>query len=376
MFAIGRNQGFSVAGLFAGIPAAELATMGEYGVQYLASERGLEAPGEDLQQLGHALNRSDLDGILVLDTRPILDYFTRSAMLAADLVLIPVKDRASLVNAASLHQVLAADGGDPGRLWLLPSLVDARLRLKEDLGVRDYLVFAARERGYQVLETFIPKSPKVEGLATNLTSRVYPVLTHARTTAAHPRFKELAGFVLNCFDERNSGGGETTFFSTVGCSEAVPRGRVRHLVDECPVCNRPASDEPGHHFQDLRSRRRGQLHGDCLQQLLEATDLKTLLPDEGTLAFVISQDDEESGVRIHLFEEGGEEAMSERLPAVAEGVVDLFLQAATGRYAEELFREMILITLEKDVVDGFLLDPGHARFAARRKAALKEVLEL
>ncbi len=60
---------------------------------------------------------------MILDTRPILDWFTEAALLAADLVLTPVKDRAALVNAAALRAVLrcrrprrpALAGAEPGR---------------------------------------------------------------------------------------------------------------------------------------------------------------------------------------------------------------------------------------------------------------------
>ena len=126
------------------------------------------------------MGRSGLPGVLILDTRPILDYFTHSALLAADLVLVPVKDRPSLVNTASLARILKDADTGLDRMWLLPSLIDARLRFRDNLGVREYLAFAAEERGYQVLDLFIAKSPKVESLVTNLSSRVYPVLTHAR----------------------------------------------------------------------------------------------------------------------------------------------------------------------------------------------------
>ena len=199
MFAIGRRQGQSVAGLFAGIPPGELIQLGEYGVQFVASERRLEAPDNDPFHLRQVLSSCGLTGILILDTRPILDYFTRNALHAADLILAPVKDRPSLVNIASLLQTLREGEGDAERLWLLPSLVNSRLRLRGEIGVREFLTFAARERNYQVLDTFIAKSPKVEGLTTSFSSRIYPVITHARGTLVHRQFRELADFVLQRF---------------------------------------------------------------------------------------------------------------------------------------------------------------------------------
>ncbi len=230
MFAIGGHRGRSVAGLFAGTAAGELTGLGEYGVQFLASERELQAPDDDPQHLRRALGRSGLRGILIFDTRPIIDYFTRNALLAADLVLVPVKDRPSLVNVASLLRVIREGEGDPARVWLLPSLIDARLRLRADIGVREFLTFAARERDYQVIDTWIAKSPKVEGLATGFSSRIHPVITHARGTAVHRQFRELADFVLQQHQDSPAGSRPHSL------PEELPPGRRRRLQAECPLC--------------------------------------------------------------------------------------------------------------------------------------------
>jgi len=372
MFAIGRRRGASVAGLFAGIPAAELASLGEYGVQFLASERLLCPPDGDPNHLRRALGRSALPGILILDTHPILDYFTRNALLAADLVFAPVKDRASLVNAASLQNALQEGGDDPERMWLVPSLIDARLRLRDNLGLRDFLVFSARERGYQVVETFIAKSPKVEGLATNLTSRVYPVLTHARSTAVHRQFRELAEFVLLRFDAagplraRLTPSGEWT-------ADTLP-GKLRRLAAECPVCGRGARDG-GHFFFDLRSRRRGLLHPRCLKGLLRETELKTLMMQEGMLAFTLRGPGligAEADGMLSLYDGEGEEIASERIEAL-EGYED-FWRGATGRPFEELYREFLLVSLETGTTEYFLKGEGRTRFAGLRRRVLREMM--
>ncbi len=375
MFAIGGHRGGSVAGLLSGAPSAQLACLGEYGVQFLASDRQLAPPDDDSGRLAKTLARSELPGILILDTRPIIDYFTRNALAAADLVLIPVKDRASLVNAASLQQTLAGLGGDPARLWLIPSLIDARLKLREDLGMSEFLSFSARERGYQVLETCISKSPKVEGLATSFTSRIYPVLTHARSTAVHKQFRELAEFTLARFDatdhplagSRRAGGDD----------QSLRAGRLRRLVRECPVCRRPAGGRKGYFFQDLRSRRKGFFHQGCLNDLLSETEAAPLVPEQGMLVFATDEEGQDGAVivfRLHLLDEQGDEVASELVWVPAESKWAGLWQGCTGRLPEELYSDHLTVLLGQGAPAEVLTDPGYGCFAAARRRALRTVL--
>ena len=365
MFAIGRHKGSSVAGLFAGTPAAELACLGEYGVQFLASDRSLAPPDDDPGHLCRALTASSLSGILIIDTRPILDYFTRNALIAADLVLVPVKDRASLVNAASLQQALRQAGEPLEKMWLLPSLVDARLRLRQEIGVREFLVFSAQERGYQVVDTFIAKSPKVEGLATSFTSRIHPVITHARGTVVHSQLRELAGFVLQRFDVTPE----------PRCQRQSPVGAdagrlARRVVNDCPVCGKrtPAA---GFAFQDLRSRRRGRLHPACMQTLLASTGLKTFLPLTVMLVCV-SEGPGFIGagaeLSLYLFDGEAEAVASEQMGDPAGTSFEPMLEGTAGRSLNEFAREFLLVLLEAASPD------EAARFATLRRRVLREVL--
>ncbi len=149
MFALGPRSDHCVTGLFEDAAVAELITLGQYGVQYIPSARRLLSPAFPPAWLRRRLHSAAITGILILDTRPILDWFTEAALLAADLVLVPVKDRASLVNASALRQIMtAAERVD--RVWLLPSLVDFRARLNAEVRVHEFLAYAARERDYQV----------------------------------------------------------------------------------------------------------------------------------------------------------------------------------------------------------------------------------
>ncbi len=376
MFAIGRHYGPSVAGLFDGTPAADLAQMGEFGVQFLASDRGLSPPDDDPGHLRRVLARSGLSGILVLDTRPILDYFTQNALLAADLVLIPVKDRASLVNVASIRQTLEQIGGDPEKLWLVPSLVDKRLKLRGDIGIHQFLTSAAEERGYQVVDTYIAKSPKVEGLATNLSSRTYPVLTHARYTNVHHQFRTLADFVL----ERCEGGGRPAnqcFALETQLSEEVPLARLRRLLPECPLCGEATNGEDGSFFQDMRTRRRGFLHKACQQALLDAASLDSLPLEGGVLVAEKAgsgETDREEILSLHLFDAEGEAVESGEALAAGGSLWESFLRGATGRDLHELFRDSLLLTLDEGPPARFVTKEGYAEFVRRRRRVMREVL--
>ena len=357
MFAIGGHRGGSVAGLFSGRDPAELASLGEYGVQFLSSERRLVPPDDDVGRLRRLLADAALPGLLIVDTRPILDYFTRSALCAADLVLVPVKDRPSLINAVPLHQTLREDGGDPTRIWLVPSLIDRRLRLKGTIGMRDFLVYSARERGNQVVETFIAKSSKVEGLASGFSSRTHPVLTHARDTLVHRQFQDLAGFVLERFDER---------VSSVAAPPARPTPPVRaggRPFAECPVCFTSAGSD-GYYFQDPRSRRRGFFHADCLERLLRGSELWPLEPGQGGLAIAPAAED---GFALFLFDAAGRVVVSERISEADGGLLESCWQQATGRPSATFYRDLLLISLG-------VFDP--AAFARWRRLVLRELREL
>lgn len=373
MFAIGDTLGASVAGLFAGIAAGELVTLGEYGVQYLATDRDLVPPDDNPAHLRAALARSDLPGILILDTQPTLDYFTRSALLAADLLLVPVKDRPSLAHAAALRRALAAEGGDPNVMWLLPSLLDDTMRLRDDVGLKDFLVFSARERGYQVLETVIAQNPEVESLATDASCRGYPVLTHARTTPVHGQFRDLGNFVLERFDTTERPRCLEPDLS--GTRTKIPPGRMRHLRAECPLCGKTSRGEEGAFFQDLRSRRQGFVHSGCCQSFLE-TGLP-VLPPASLLAFQVAGPGFAGGVTevaVSPFDSGGERLSDAHQVDPAGPSVAAFLQGATGRREEELYRELLILVLEDGPPALFLTGEGHARLSALRRRVMRDVL--
>lgn len=365
MFALGPRPPAGMAELLGAEPPEDLVALGQYGVRYVASARRLDAPPRPPAWLRSRLDELGSEGILILDTRPILDWFTEAALLAADLVLTPVKDRAALVNAAALRAVLQ-EVGRADRLWLVPSLVDARTRLNSDVRVSDFLVFAARERDYQVTDVSIGKSPRVEGLASGFSSRILPVLTHARQTAVHGQFRTLAEFVVGRCRDRQA--------------DAVPHAGPfsrRRPAGECPLCLGGAPQREGHRFFDLRSRRRGLLHPACLVTLLGDCEVGQLAGAGSLLLCELSGPgvlDGEADLQLHLFDAADRLVVSERIGAASDGPFRAALEGLTGREWHAAWHEWVLIACDRET-PAALADPAAgAGWRARRRAVLREAL--
>jgi cellulose biosynthesis protein BcsQ len=377
MFAIGSHRGQSVEAVFSDVPLNQLVQLGEYGVQFMVSERLMQPPDDDVRHLSRVLGRGDLTGILIIDTRPILDYFTHNALLAADLVLSPVKDRPSLVNAGALKQALIDGGNDAERLWLVPSLIDGRTKLKDGAGIRDFIVFSAGERDFQVVDGYISKSPKVESLTTNFSSRIYPVLTHARGTAVHKQMKELALFIQRRY-EATGNSGDKPLARVLAAVDDLPPGRASHLAADCPVCVKRVTGQDGYFYQDLRHHQTGFMHSSCLDQLLQPAELQALFPDQGGLLFHLSETGltcEEGGVALHLYDDDGEEIAVESIAVdKSERIMDMF-RIAVDREPGEMFREMLLIALSPKAPLYFLEQTGSDDFARLRRQVLEDLRE-
>ena len=369
MFALGRRPAAGMDELLGAELPPDLVTFGQYGVQYIASSRRLAPPAHAPAWLRSRLEALGLDGILILDTRPILDWFTEGAILAADLVLTPVKDRAALVNAAALREVLQAVGRS-GRHWLVPSLVDARAKLNNEVKVSDFLTFAARERDYQVTALSISKSPRVESLASGFSTRILPILTHARQTAVHLQLRQLAEFVL----ERRA---------AAAAVEAPPPPvdlaalAGRRLVVECPVCNGRALDGSGHLFFDLRSRRRGLLHAACFAELLEGCELTMLAGPDSLLVMELAGPgmiDAEAELQLHLFDAGNHLVASERVPDAADSLFPATIEVMSGRRWQTTLREWLLVAGTVSPAAALTSRAVQKKLAVRRQMVLREAM--
>ena len=185
-----------VGQLFTGSNPAELLSDGQYGVNFIPSSRNLFEHQHQVQSVEHlavSISRSPLQGLIIIDTSPTLDIYTRNALYAADRVIVPIKDAPSLENCRNLTDFLLQQNRSKNILKLLPCLIDTRIHFKGPFRNSYQLLKAyAINRGYRCFEGFIAKSPKVESLSTNPEGKIYPVITHGRNTDVHIQLTHLA----------------------------------------------------------------------------------------------------------------------------------------------------------------------------------------
>lgn len=251
LFRIGRQRaGGHVGQIFTGTPLQELVEVGEFGVQFVPScddlatlRTQIDAP----ELLAEALAKSDLSGVIIIDTRPDLDSFTQNALFAADRVIVPVKDAPSLENCRHIYQFYEAQGLSRSALLLLPCLVDFRIRFEGPFKDPFQLIRAyAINRGYRCFDGCISKSPKVESLNTNPEGKIYPVLTHGQGTEVHEQFARLAEFIL----QEAAGGGKRRAEQVREDQERALAqrleaflGRRQRLQKGCLICGTPLVQE-------------------------------------------------------------------------------------------------------------------------------------
>lgn len=281
MFRLGRGAPRGdMLDLMQGVPVEALIETGEYGVQFIPSSRRLAELRGRLDApdvLARRLAASALSGIVIIDTRPDLDVFTRNALYAADRVIVPVKDTPSLENCRHLYEFFDSQGLSRRPLRILPCLVDSRIRF--DGPFRDpyrLLKGYAINRGYRCLEGFIAKSPKVESLGTNPEGKIYPVITHGRATEVHLQFAHLARQVF-------LGAQQEAERRLDQVRHEVDRQQTRHdesfrarrerLQPACLVCGKPLVDDKaiapaGYYAETADGRLAGYLEEECFSGLV------------------------------------------------------------------------------------------------------------
>ncbi|MCK5912971.1 MAG: ParA family protein [Desulfuromusa sp.] len=185
-----------VGQLFTESDPADLLSQGQYGVNFIQSSRNLFECQQQVQSVEHlalSISRSSLQGLIIIDTSPTLDIYTRNALYAADRVIVPIKDAPSLENCRNLADFLVQHQRSKMVLKLLPCLIDTRIHFNGPFRNSYQLLKAyAINRGYRCFEGFIAKSPKVESLSTNPDGKIYPVITHGRNTDVHIQLTHLA----------------------------------------------------------------------------------------------------------------------------------------------------------------------------------------
>lgn len=280
MFAItGQKPRGDVADLLMETSGNELLVTGQYGVNYIPSSGALtdlKASIKSPMVLARLLSLSGIPGIVIIDTRPDLDILTENALYAADRVIIPVKDMASLENCRNIFGLFEKRGLDRKSLALLPCLIDSRIKFDGPFRDQKSLLKAyAINRGYRCLDTHVSKSPKVESLNTNPDGKIHPILTHGRGTEVYGQFAHLGRMILEEFTATSSP--RALLFRQWLIAEDARKNSsfsalLAGLRSDCLFCGKPLMTErresPSHYFKSSDDMSRGLLGKDCFTGML------------------------------------------------------------------------------------------------------------
>jgi cellulose biosynthesis protein BcsQ len=176
-----------------------VAQLGQYGVHFVPSPPdliGLKARAEDIGTLRRIVDRTEWDGIVIFDTKSDLESLTQNALVAADRILIPVSDWASLEEAVKIFAFLERVRPGQRKARVLLTLADLRTRIGEPgSDLRTRLEHEVRARGWPLHRTMLTRSPRVEALNSG-TGRPLSILHHASGTPVHRQLRDLAEEVL------------------------------------------------------------------------------------------------------------------------------------------------------------------------------------
>ena len=256
-----------------------LSSLGQYGINYIPSCENLQDPEyavHSVDQLAQAMSRSSLSGLVIIDTSPTLDIFTRNALYAADRIIVPIKDAPSLENCRHLAEFLIAHNRPKALLKILPCLIDTRIRFDGPFRNSYQLLKAyAINRGYRCFEGYVAKSPKVESLATNPSGKIFPVMTHARATEVHLQLTHLARQVYLDYLEQGPlrlNEVSNNLFEQAQMQQEALQYRLKNLHPSCPCCDTPLPSEQiwphAWYFQNNTGTASGYIEDDCFIRLL------------------------------------------------------------------------------------------------------------
>ena len=201
MFSLGDRTGGegNLKHAFAERSFDRVARLGQYGIHFVPSPPdliGLKARAEDTGTLRRIVARSSQGGVVIFDTKSDLEALTQNALMAADRVLVPVADWASLEEAAKIFTFLERHRPARRVARVLLTLADLRIRLDaEGHDLRGRLEAEVRARGWPLYRTTLTRSPRVEAL-NSATGRPMSILHHASGTPVHRQLKALAEEVL------------------------------------------------------------------------------------------------------------------------------------------------------------------------------------
>ncbi len=173
--------------------------LGQYGVHFVPSPPDvtlLKARAENPVALRRILQRTAWPGIVLLDTKSDLEFLTLNAYHAADRILIPVADWASMEEAGKTFRILERSRLGVERAHIVFTLVDRRTRASRGgITLFQSVLEEVRSRGWPYYKTYLSRSPRVEALNSD-SGRPLSILHHARGTAPHSQMRELASEVI------------------------------------------------------------------------------------------------------------------------------------------------------------------------------------
>jgi hypothetical protein len=224
--------------------------------------------------LARLLANSNIPGIIIVDTRPDLDVMTQNALYAADRVLVPIKDMASMDNCRNIFELFDKRGLDRKSLSLIPCLIDERIKFEGLFKDQKTLLKAfAINRGYRCSDTFISKSPKVESLNTNPDGRIYPILTHGRGTDVFGQFTALGQTTIGEYHGTKEP--RSLLFDKWLTEEDARKkeayfARLTGLKSECLVCGKELvqGSQVSYYCESSDGASSGFLEADCFTNFL------------------------------------------------------------------------------------------------------------
>jgi len=176
------------------------AQLGQYGVHFVPSPPDvalLKARASDPSLLARIIERTEWPGLVLLDTKSDLEALTISAYHAADRILVPIADWASLEEAEKIFRLLDRRGVGSERARVVFTLVDRRTRAGgQGDTLHRRLCDEVERRGWRRHRTALSRSPRVESLNSG-SSKPLSILHHARGTAVYAQLRELTLEVLD-----------------------------------------------------------------------------------------------------------------------------------------------------------------------------------
>jgi cellulose biosynthesis protein BcsQ len=179
---------------------------GRFGVHYLPTSPALLELRREIgrpEALLEALLRSGWRGLVLIDTKSDLDLLTQNAIWASDLALVPVTDQTSLLEAEKVFALLESWGRPRSQARVVLSMVDLRIKYAnaEHGDVLALLLSEIRARGWPLLESFLSRSPRIEGLNTNQGGRPLPICEQAHGSLVYGQLRHLAEELLRALPE-------------------------------------------------------------------------------------------------------------------------------------------------------------------------------